>query len=365
MKLVFFSDLHAHPFKPYATILANGMNSRLADAVGCVEQIYEYCTSHPVDAVLFGGDMFHVRRTIVVQAFNAVYEAMSKFKLSNIPALLIGGNHDQADRDGSEHSVHAFRTFATVVDEPGWVTWPTKSGEIQLLAVPYCEDVEVIRSLADMVTKGNRPRLFLGHFGVQGAKVGADFVYENPYDVTVADLNQPSFDAGFLGHYHLYQPVGMNFHYIGAPLHHSWGDVGQPRGFIVYDTETKTHEYINLRAPRFVDPDLGVLKETLKQQSTIFEDCYVRTYDGRSWSDDEREDMCKKLKARSFEVFPPKVKSANGQKPGARLEFKPGASYPDMVERYVRSGVQSAEGLDPEYLAQLGAEVLEEVESES
>ena len=120
-KILLWSDLHAHEFRPYSTILPNGMNSRLADAIECVNQIHGYSIKHDVDLVLFGGDMFHIRKNIAVQAFNEVFEAMSQFSLSKVPVLMLHGNHDQADKEGSVHSIHSFRTFLQIADKPGWV----------------------------------------------------------------------------------------------------------------------------------------------------------------------------------------------------------------------------------------------------
>lgn len=364
-KIVLFSDLHAHPFKPYATILENGMNSRLADAVSCVEQIVAYCNEDPeVEAVAFAGDMFHVRRTINVPAFNAIYEALARFRTIGVPLVMIHGNHDQADRLGESHAIYAFRTFATVLDRPGWEILQGRSGyPFTLLGVPYMEDVQSLREVVDTPAPATGlPRLFLGHLGIQGARVGADFVYTNPHDAAAHDLNQDAFDAGFLGHYHIHQAVGPRFWYIGAPLQHNWGDAHQWRGFLTYDMDRGTIEHHDLVAPRFLRVEAAHLSTLSQAQAqALLRDSYVRVTDRRTWTDDEREAWRQMTGARSVEVVNEVQHKPEQQ--GPRIEVGPGMSPQDLLATYVRSGIQPHDDLDEDYLLQLGLDVMEEVES--
>jgi DNA repair exonuclease SbcCD nuclease subunit len=353
MKILIFADLHAHPFGPYSTILENGMNSRLNDAVNCLEQMFTYAKSNSIDMVWFAGDMFHTRKTITVQAHKAVYDVLDKFHTHRISVIMLHGNHDQADRSGNDHSLHSFREITKVVDKPTWLhVGGYDVDQAFLCAVPYVEDVSAIKELINKKFAGcdtDIPRFFLGHFGITGAKLGADFVYENPHDASVDDLNTHIFEAGFLGHFHLPQQVGTNFWYVGAPLQHTWGDVGQTRGFSVYDTLTKQYTTHELKAPKFVR--LNNATECVESP-----DNYVQLYDKRIWSEDEKEAFKKKLKARSFEVLP--ILKDKNIESLPRIDFKPGMAYPDIIKMYVSSGVQSTEDLDNAYLTKLGTELL-------
>jgi DNA repair exonuclease SbcCD nuclease subunit len=363
-KVAIFSDLHAHPFKPYAGILENGMNSRLADAVHCIDQVVDYCVSEGVDLALFGGDLFHVRRTINVAAFNAVYESMSKFALNGIPLVMIHGNHDQADKKGNTHSIHAFRTFCSVTDNPGWLVVHGKSGEpYAIMAIPYMENVEQLRDIVqEPCPIAQVPKILLGHLGIRGAKVGADFVYVNPYDADAADLNAGAFDAAYLGHHHLHQQIAANGWYIGAALQHNWGDRDQWRGFLVYDTETKSHTRHTLQAPQFVECREGWFHKRFHNDDFApFKDNYVRVIDdtNANYTDDQREEMRTATGARSLEVVPPKVAKTRAQ--GPRIEVDTGMSFSDLMRRYVKSGVHATGGLEEDYLLQIGRDILEEV----
>lgn len=355
-KVAIFTDLHAHPFRAYAQVLPGGQNSRLAHALACIDQVRVACAEREVDLVLFGGDMFHVRKNIPVQAFNAVYDEMARFAEDKLPVLAIHGNHDQADRLGADHSIYAFRSFLTVVDQPHWVQIRGRSGSMySILAIPYTEDVDHLRKVVGtkMLTVKSTPRILLGHLGLQGAKVGADFVYVNAADPTVGDLGLQNYDAGFLGHYHLHQKVADKLWYVGAPLQHNWGDRGQVRGFMIYDTDTGAAEHIPLRAPRFVqihDDDLGLPLD--------IEGCFVRVVSRREWSPEERLELASAHNLLSLELV---HEDEEAPVVGPRLVVEPGMARQDVLRAYVESGLAPTGDLDEEFLLKVGAEILQEV----
>ena len=358
MKIALFSDLHAHPFKPYAHVLENGMNSRLSDAVSCIEQIRIKCIENDVSVVLFGGDMFHVRRNINVSAFNAVYEELSKFKQDSIEVVMIHGNHDQADRYGDEHSIHAFRSFAHIIDKPGCLSVNDRHNKkLAVLGVPYTENIEHLRQVVGDKTIEPVllcPRLMLGHLGIQGAKVGADFVYTNPNDAAVSDLSVDQFDAVYLGHYHMHQKIARNAWYIGAPLQHNWGDSGQWRGFLIYDTDTGVHEKVTLSYPRF-------MKIEKSEDMELTNGDYVRlacnTYPDEEWISRTVE----VFNCQSLEIITPDKAKSDIK---SRLNVDRDTNLHDALEKYVTFGNQPTEGLEESYLMQIGSEILAQVEND-
>lgn len=347
-KVAFFSDLHGHPFQPYATILSNGMNSRLYDAVFCLAQIRHYCIVNNIKTVLFGGDLFHVRRTINVSAFNAVYEELSEFRHYGINVFLIHGNHDQANKDGDVHSLKALKDISRVISDPGWVR---VAEGVNVLCVPYLEDVEALREIVKFpeMCKADH-KLFLGHFGIQGAQVGADFVYAGPHDPKVEDLCCETFDRVYLGHYHIHQQVADNGYYIGATLAHNWGDKNQTRGFLVYDTEARDHEFIELKSPKFVELDHSA-------EAYAGGDDFVRIVDTYDKWDKQRVANAKaEWGCRSLETIKPKQLVI----PQQRIDVSSNSGFSEIVDKYVKS--QTLDGdLDDNYLKALGSEILDEV----
>ena len=364
-KLVIFSDLHSHTFGPYSTVLPDGTNSRLQDAINVISKVREVAKTVDADAVIFTGDLFHERRHIVTQAFNKTYEAMSMFAVDRMPLLMIHGNHDQADRLGRHHALKAFSTFATVVDNAGWVEFQGKECMYDIFAVPYVENANHLEEILDgagpnfPLDKKEWPKIFLGHMGVEGAKLGADFVYTNGNEPSVEDLPTDLFDAGFLGHFHLHQELAPNFWYVGAPLQHNWGDIGQPRGCMVYDTETKVGSHIPFEgvSPTFME--ITSAEARIKR-----DDCsgnIVRVVSDKPWSEDDIEASRVALGALSLEVSGQKVDVNEAYE--ARLKIDPGASYDEMVAGYVQSGLVELEGLEEDWLIEVGHKILAKVSS--
>lgn len=356
-RVVVFSDLHIHTHRAYSDVLDNGLNSRVQDAASCLDQIYDYCMVNDIDLVLCAGDLFHVRRTISVQAFNAAYECLAKFTAAKIPTVLIPGNHDQSDREGSEHSIFAFQNILTIMDKMGWHTVTGVGGdEYAIMAVPYSEDVDEIKRQLDVRSPSpSAPQIFLGHLGVQNALVGADFVHRNPADPAIGDLRCSAFDVGFLGHYHLRQQLSPNFWYVGAPMQHNWGDKNQNRGFIVYDTITKTQELIRLRSPQFIE----MYEQELDEEK--LEGNFVRIITDGNWTESKKSSFQKKHGVRSIEVVSPKMSTANGN--NTRLNVNPLMAFNDMIKTYVNSDSMDVSGLDEDCLVQLGLEIMNEAQN--
>lgn len=357
MRILLFSDLHAHNFKKYATILKNGRNSRLQDSLNIISQIHKISLEQKVDLVLFGGDMFHVRGHISVGVFNSVFEEMSKFLVDRIPVFMLHGNHDQANKDGSDYSLYAFKSFCDVVDKPGWFDVRGKCGNyIRICAIPYMENIEYLKDVINSPPRslgGELITLFFGHLGIQGASVGANFVYRNINDPSVNDLSISNFDIGFLGHYHLHQKINNteNFWYIGAPMHHNWGDshdVG--RGCIIYDTQVGYFKRFKLKYPKFIEMDCRKFNVDL-----LFNN-YIRVKGKFEIGIKDLEDIKNEYKPRSFEI----IDNTEQNKLSRNISFDEfGYKYQQFVEEYVKNNLN---GLDMGYLMSLGKDILEELE---
>jgi DNA repair exonuclease SbcCD nuclease subunit len=265
MRVLLFSDHHAHAFKPYSNVLSSGINSRLWDSVQVLNQIAKLVKKHKVDVVLFGGDLFHVRGTLNVQTFNLVFDAIAHMRMYAQVGLLVG-NHDQTNRTGDVHSVYSLGSVVRVMDKPTWNAFQVDAVTLQVFSLPYHSDKDVLLQAVEQAVqshpKGFHPAILLGHFGVTGAKVGGNFVLVDNHNLEVADLRFSEFDQVFLGHYHEPQQLVVNVRYLGATHHHNWGDVGSERGCWLWDTQ-ENQKYseptlIPLDAPRFVVVEHGV-----------------------------------------------------------------------------------------------------------
>lgn len=347
MRVLLFSDLHGHAFKPYSTILPDGMNSRLRDALLVLEQIRKLAKQEKVDLILFGGDLFHVRGSLYVQTFNAIFEAMARLKLTAQLGLLVG-NHDQTNKAGSIHSVYAFNTMATVMDKPMWYTFETvvsnTTDRLHVLALPYTTDSNDIRSAVDEGVQSKPqdpkgcPHIILGHMGVDGARVGGGFVLRDKDAPKLKDLKRQEFAQVFLGHYHVPQILADNVRFIGSTLQHNWGDLGTEHGCWLWDTQPgdpyDDPQFRPLKAPEFKHWKYSSL-ESGKVKRGETEGNYVRVLCKVHPNMADRQKMEERLlnmgaAAVEFLVLEPERAKSN-----APATLQVGMDMMDMIAQYV------------------------------
>ncbi len=264
LELVLFSDMHAHNFRFGAKRVMHEdgsmYNSRLIDCVTVLREIKAYCVKHNIEHVLFGGDLFHRRSILHTDVFNVIYEEIAN--MSNLKFVMIPGNHDYADRAGNVHSLVPFGRLPNVIVLEEY-SLSTVGDKIAVAAVPFTDDpaeakerLKVAGEMADRNKEvtGN-PCILLAHLGMQGAKVGSDYVLVSDSDIGVDDVPYDKFTACFFGHYHQHQQLFPNGYYIGATHHHNWGDANTERGFIHLKVFQDAIEFerIETSVPRFLN----------------------------------------------------------------------------------------------------------------
>lgn len=265
-----FSDFHAHNFQAFSKQVpwptGGSINSRLKDCVDVIEEMRAYAKQHNIKHVLFGGDLFHSRSAVKTEVFNVIYEAVNAWADDLAYMFMIPGNHDMADREGHVHSLKAFRRENLILMDQNWHALYRPEIKVQIIGVPYTPDREeaarrlerVGKAADDCKAKYGAPSILLAHLGMQGAKVGSDYVLVSDNDVTVSDIPHDKFALCLFGHYHQHQQLFSNGWFIGATHHHNWGDAGTRRGFLhltVNPDGTHSFKQIETKAPRFVNLD--------------------------------------------------------------------------------------------------------------
>jgi DNA repair exonuclease SbcCD nuclease subunit len=371
MRILLFSDLHAHAFKPYSEMLPDGSNSRLQDAINILEQIGNICKDYKVDGVLCAGDLFHTRYVIQVPTFNAIYEAIAKIKMQVMFFGLLVGNHDQGNRKGDIYSTETLRSIVTVMDEPKWYVFGTKEAwdQVLILGLPFNDSKEALKmAIEEGINQPNMkplPRALLAHIGLSGAKAGANFVMISNNELTVPDLKPEAFQQVFLGHYHMPQNLTPNVRYLGATHQHNWGDQNQERGCWLWDTDPRSKQefsepkMIPLRAPKFVKvPYDTVLNPKHTKLDEMVAGNFVQVVCPIDLEMDDWLYWEKRILdwgARKVEQFIEPSKTPTMK----QATFHPGMDYETMVDRYVE--LSSMDDTLKPGLVDLGKEILTKV----
>ena len=264
-EFIFFSDFHAHNF-PYAAkrvpIFPFGglYNSRLRDAADVLDYIHAYALDNDIKHIVFGGDMFHTRTSLKTDVRHIIFSKLRDMVYSHQDAInlhLIVGNHDMGDRKGNVHSLHGLGCMRNTRVLDGFGGWSV--GNVQILAIPYTDSIDHAKDLLERAgehaDRWDGPSILVAHLGMQGARVGSDYVLISDSDVTVKDVPHEKFAACYFGHFHQHQQLFKNGWFIGATHEHNWGDSGGKRGFLhvtVEDNGEVSHKRIETAAPKFL-----------------------------------------------------------------------------------------------------------------
>lgn len=259
MLIALTADWHFNDWLPFSKVVKYkkyNLNSRLVDTIKTFHTFYGECMENKVDLVINLGDIFHMRNRFNMFFFNTVFNAFQNAAHPDLRTWILPGNHDieSKNSDPLEASVYAFDAIdtMTVFAKPGIMEY---SGNT-FYFMPYTGSKEVRnKHLAKFqrYAKKNKKGLniFLYHGIVTGAALGG---VKAKGGIPLRDLKP--FDFAFCGDVHIHQALGLgNVVYTGAPQQHNFGDEGQKRGYVLFDTETKEWTFKPLKSPKFYKTD--------------------------------------------------------------------------------------------------------------
>ena len=252
MKLFHLSDLH----------IGKRVNefSMIEDQKYILTQILYAADQEKPDGILISGDVYD--RTIptaeAVQVFDAFLTRLSEQK---IPAFIISGNHDSAERlaFGSslmgKSGIYFSKVYDGTVEK---IPMQDAYGTVWIYLLPFLrpstirhalpERAEEVQSAADAVrialeqTKIDEKErnVLLAHQFVTGAqRCDAEELQGGDVDQIPAELFA-LFEYVALGHIHSPQKVGREtVRYCGAPLKYSFSEAGQEKSITVVELKEK------------------------------------------------------------------------------------------------------------------------------
>lgn len=252
MKLFHLSDLH----------IGKRVNefSMIEDQKYILTQILYAADQEKPDGILISGDVYD--RTIptaeAVQVFDAFLTRLSEQK---IPAFIISGNHDSAERlaFGSslmgKSGIYFSKVYDGTVEK---IPMQDAYGTVWIYLLPFLrpstirhalpERAEEVQSAADAVrialeqTKIDEKErnVLLAHQFVTGAKrCDAEELQVGDVDQIPAELFA-LFEYVALGHIHSPQKVGREtVRYCGAPLKYAFSEAGQEKSITVVELKEK------------------------------------------------------------------------------------------------------------------------------
>lgn len=348
MKSIFAADLHF------------GVKGRLADTLLASKIIRAYAAANSIDVVVILGDLFHDRQTLDIEVLSTVCKFAEEAAALNQQWIVFPGNHDMFLRHSWDiNSLVPLRKHMTVIE----TVKQLMLGEQRFWVVPFITyEKSYMRVIGEIEKQVDPEDKLLTHIGVRGSILNTCFLLK---DWSFVDFEDTKFKRVYTGHFHTPQQSGEKVWYPGSliPFKFDEGDV--PHGFIVYDSDTDTHEFVSLwdvgpklfpneiMPPQFMtvaDSQIDGLTEADVSNNL------VRVAWGREATDDEKlglKEHLTKLGARSVRWlnFAAKVAQST-ERPSGSSEFR------TLFSAWIARDDRGIKDLDTSVLAALNDEIM-------
>jgi len=245
-----------------------------------------------ITTVVDMGDTFDSRKGIDFSALswakNNYYDRLQEM---GVKVHTIVGNHTAYYKN--TNNVNAVDLLLREYDNVTVYSEPTEVmlDKLRTLFIPWINQ-ENEESTLKLIKKTTCP-CAMGHLELQGFRVNKQIVMEHGLEGKLFD----KFTRVYSGHYHTRSNDGTVF-YLGNPYEIYWTDVGDTRGFTIFDTETITHEHVNNPYKMF--------------HNIYYEDTNYQTFDTREYENKiVKVVVRKKSDTKKFEKFIDKLYSSN------------------------------------------------------
>jgi len=208
-----------------------------------LKQFFPYLQEHNITEVMQLGDLFDRRKYISFQTLalcrKYFFDVMKDRKI-NFYTLL--GNHDITFKNTLEvnspqlllkeyNNIHVY-------DEP----FTDKLWGVDI--IPWiCKDNEA--EVLDFI-KNSKHEVCFGHFELQGFEMDRGNICHEGMDPAILS----KYDIVLSGHFH-HKSNNGSIVYVGTPGEMTWADYNDERGFHIFDTETRSLEFIKNNSQMF------------------------------------------------------------------------------------------------------------------
>lgn len=301
MKILHLSDIHLGSSFSHGKINPEtGLNTRLEDFIHCLSICIDRAIDDKVDLVLFGGDAFP-DSTPAPYIQSAFAREFCRLVESQIPTVLLVGNHDQHSHSQGGASLSIYHTLAV----PNFIVGEkldthlinTKSGQIQVITLPWltrsilltrpeteglsAEDINklLIQKIEPILEAQIRklnpeiPTILLAHVMAERANLGAErfLAVGKGFQVPLSILARSEFDYVALGHVHKHQNLNKKNNppvvYPGSIERVDFSEEKEEKGYVLIDINHKkvAWEFCILPARPFITIEVDLSESSTPQ----------------------------------------------------------------------------------------------------
>ena len=238
---------------------------------------FEYLDNNNIKHCIVAGDLVDRRKYInILTAKRLKDDLLTPLEDRGIETHIIPGNHDCYWKNTIE--VNALDEFVTGrYKNIKTYTTPTTItiDGFDIFLLPWITK-EAEKESYEAIEK-SKASLCVAHLELDGFEMQKGMLSDHGWNHKIFR----DFDHVVTGHYH-HRSVRDNIHYIGALCEHIWSDYNDPRGFVVFDTETRVLDFHRnpFRVFHMVayddvkNPD--ILEKINATDYSKYKDCYVK-----------------------------------------------------------------------------------------
>ena len=202
------------------------------------EQVFfPYLEQNNILHIVQLGDVFDRRKYINFNTFHHARKYMFDRLNNDYTTWMLVGNHDTYFKNTNEvnslellleghHNINCVHHCTEVEFE-----------DINMLLVPWwCEDND--EHIKNTLTTTNATHV-IGHFEIDGFEMHKGAIHQGGVSAKLFK----DFEAVWSGHFHHQSKIG-NIHYLGTPYEITWSDYDDPKGFHIFDTETRELTFV-------------------------------------------------------------------------------------------------------------------------
>ncbi len=191
-----------------------------------------------IDTVLILGDTFDRRKYVNFYALDRAKKMFfDKLEERGITVHMLAGNHDTYFKNTNEVNSPDLLlqeySNVVVIDKPETIVVDGTS----ICMMPWICPENYQESL-DMM-QNTKAEICMGHFEIAGFAMYRGMESHDGLDKSIFE----KFDLVFSGHYH-HRSSDKHIHYLGNPYELTWQDYNDPRGFHLFDTDTRGLQFI-------------------------------------------------------------------------------------------------------------------------
>ncbi len=291
IKIIFLADTHLgfdYPLRPKKVKRRRGI-----DFFNNFDEVLSYASNSKADLVIHGGDLFY-RTLVPAPIIDMVYERIFNFAQSDIPIVIVPGNHESSRLPVSlfmqHHHIHYFT-------KPQIFHFSLKGVKVDIAGFPCVR--KDVKSKFPVIAKEIQPQLrpnslkFLCmHQSIEGAKVGpSEYTFRNGNDVIPIHDLPSDYQLILSGHIHRSQILRSAnktpIIYPGSTERTAFAEKDEEKGFYEINFDQKlecSYKFIKLNSRPMVDVNLekenyntDILKDELLQKiKNIPSDSIVR-----------------------------------------------------------------------------------------